>query len=125
MDTTTLANQIAEKVISDTSFWIAIIGLIGAVVGSALTIAGNLLLHWLRDRQRRKLDQERKKLLKTMLEDSRFADRWRRLSTLSRVIGADEETTRRLLIEVGARGSETDDGSWGLIKYHPFGETNQ
>jgi uncharacterized protein (DUF433 family) len=41
------------------------------------------------------------------------------------VPGADEETTKRLPIEVGARGSEKDDGFWGFITHHPFGETDQ
>ena len=125
MDTTALANQIAQKVVADTAFWVAIIGLVGAVIGSLLTLAGNFLLHWFQDRPRRILDNGRKKLLKIMLDDTRFPNQWRRLSTLSRVIGADEETTKRLLIEVGARGSEKDDGFWGLITHHPFGETDQ
>lgn len=38
MDTATLANQIAQKVVADTNFWIAIIGLVGAVIGSLLTL---------------------------------------------------------------------------------------
>lgn len=125
MDTTALANQIAQKVVADTTFWVAIIGFVGAVIGAVLTLVGNLLLHWFKDRPRQILDNGRKNLLKTMLDDSRFPNRWRRLSTLSRVIGADEETTKRLLIEVGARGSEKDDGFWGLITRHPFDETNQ
>jgi hypothetical protein len=52
-------------------------------------------------------------------------DRWRKVATLSRVIGADEETAKRLLIEVGARVSEKDDGLWGLIKSHPFDQVNR
>lgn len=83
MDTAVLANQIAQKVVADTGFWVAIIGLIGAVIGSVLTLAGNLLVHWFQDRPRRTLDNGRKVLLKTMLEDNRFPDRWRHLSTLS------------------------------------------
>lgn len=52
------------------------------------------------------------------------AKEWRKLSTLSRVIGADADTTKRLLIELGARGSEKprEDGEevWGLISKHPL-----
>lgn len=125
VDTTALANQIAQKVIADTAFWVAIIGLVGAVIGSVLTLAGNFLLHWFQDRPRQILDNRRKNLLKIMLDDSRFPKRWRCLSTLSRVVGADEETTKRLLIEVGARGSEKNDGFWGLITHHPFSEIDQ
>lgn len=57
-----------------------------------------------------------------MLEDNRFPDRWRKLDTLMHVIGANEETTKRLLLEIGARGSEDKQEHWGLIKYHPFQE---
>lgn len=125
MDTTTLANQIAQKIVADTALWVAVIGLIGVIIGAALTIAGNLLLHWFQNRARERLDNARKKLLEKMLDDNRFPDRWRKLSTLSRVVGANEETTMRLLIDVDARGSEKDDGLWGLIKHHPFSETQQ
>ena len=49
---------------------------------------------------------------------------WRKLSTLSRVIGADADTTRRLLIQLLARGSEKPRGDgeevWGLISKHPL-----
>jgi hypothetical protein len=57
-----------------------------------------------------------------MLEDERFEGRWRELETLMHVIGADAETTKRLLIEIDARGSEDRKDLWGLIKYHPFGK---
>jgi len=115
-----LAEKIAAQVLKDTQFWIAIIGLIGAIVGAAITIAGNVLLHWLKTRKESTLDKARIKLLKKLLD----AKQWRYLSTLSRVIGADEDTTRRLLIEAGARSSEKErrDGkeSWGLISKNPI-----
>jgi hypothetical protein len=44
---------------------------------------------------------------------------------LSRVVGADEDSTKRLLIDVGARGSEKDDGLWGLIESHPFDQVDR
>jgi len=85
-----------------------------------LVIAGNLLLNWLQHRDEKTLDDARKKLLEKMLN----ATDWRKLSTLFRVIGADRDTTTRLLIELGARGSETlrPDGEevWGLISKHPL-----
>jgi hypothetical protein len=96
------------------------IGVIGAFVGGFLTIVGQLVVHWLQNRRVRVLDEARTKLLRQMLgrED------WRKLSTLSRVVGADTDTTRRLLIELGARGSEKPrvDGEevWGLISKHPL-----
>lgn len=120
MDTTEIANKVAQQVVSDTKFWIALIGIIGGIVGSLLTLAGNVLIHWLKNRPQKILDEDRKKLLKKMLEDERFPEKKRNLSTLSAVIGASEEETKRLLIEVKARGSENNDGKWGLIKNFPF-----
>ena len=120
MDESQLATEIATKVVSDTKFWIALIGLVGAVIGSLLTIGGNLLLHWLREKPQNDLDKNRITVLKTMLDDDRFPEKWRNLSTLSAVIGASEEDTKRLLFRAGARGSEKADGKWGLIKNHPF-----
>lgn len=115
-----LARQIANQVLRDTQFWIALVGLIGAVVGAVLIITGNLLLHWLQDRKQNSLDEARKRLLEQMLN----ASDWRKLSTLFRVIGADPDTTKRLLIEIGARGSEKqrqdEEELWGLISKHPL-----
>lgn len=120
MDESQLASEIASKVVSDTQFWIAIIGLIGAVIGSVLTIIGNLALHWFKEKPKRGLDNKRVTMLKGMLDDDRFPDKWRKLTTLSEVIGASEEETKRLLFMAGARGSEKADGKWGLVKNHPF-----
>ena len=36
------------------------------------------------------------------------------------VIGADEETVKRLLLKIGDRASEDGQRKWGLKKYHPF-----
>jgi hypothetical protein len=74
------------------------VGLIGVGVGSALTMLKEFLTTWYTGREQRALDQARTKLLRQML-DTRD---WRKLSTRSRVIGADADTTRRLLIELGA-----------------------
>lgn len=125
MDTSVLANEIAAKVIADTSFWVSVVGFIGVIVGAFIAVAGNFLLHWFQDKPRRELDERRKKLLEKMLRDPRFEERWRRITTLSRVVGADEETTKRLLIEIEARGSEKDDGLWGLLEYHPLDKLDQ
>jgi len=120
MDETQFATTIAEKVVSDTKFWIAMVGLIGAIVGSLLTLGGNLLLHWLRTKPQKELDKQRIAILKEMLDDNRFPEKWRNLTTMSAVIGTDEAETKRLLIKAKARGSEKTDGKWGLIKNHPF-----
>ncbi len=114
------AHEIANAVIRDTQFWIAIVGLLGVVVGAFATSGASLLVNWLQSRRQKSLDADRKELLRELL---RTRD-WRKLSTFSRVIGADPEETRRLLIAIGARGSEVpqDDGAevWGLISKHPL-----
>jgi len=115
-----LASQIASQVVSDTSFWIALVGLVGAIIGSVLTIFGNLILHKVKDKPQRELENSRISMLKTMLNDKRFSDKWRKLSTLSAVLGTDDQETKRLLFKAGARGSEKNDGKWGLVKHHPF-----
>ncbi|WP_415911640.1 hypothetical protein [Neptuniibacter sp. QD37_11] len=120
MDESTLATKIATQVVSDTKFWIALIGILGGIVGSLLTLGGNIILHKIKEKPQKELDAKRKATLKLMLEDDRFPDKWRYLETLSAVIGASEEETKRLLVELEARGSEKADGKWGLIKHHPF-----
>lgn len=50
---------------------------------------------------------------------------WRNLSTLSHVIGADEETTKRLLLEVGARASEDGKDLWAMKSRAPLNTGNQ
>jgi hypothetical protein len=102
--------------------FLALVGLLGALLGGALTISGTLLVEWFKQRTKKKRDEPRKHLLMKMLEDERFEGRWRELHALMHVIGADEATTKRLLIEIGARGSEDGKDLWGLIKHHPFGK---
>jgi hypothetical protein len=120
MNVDELAREVAALVVRDTQFWIAVVGLIGVIVGALLTLAGNIVLHRMQNERQRALDETREKILKTMLEQKE----WRRLSTLSRVIGCEPEEARRLLIHLGARGSETkrEDGEelWGLIAKHPL-----
>ncbi len=125
IETTVLAAEIAKKVIADTSFWVGVVGFAGVVLGAAITVIGNVVLHKIQDGPRRKLDDSRKELPKEMLKDSRFPLGWRKLSTLARVVGADDETTKRLLFEIGARGSEKDDGMWGLIGRHPLTKSDE
>ncbi|TWI72215.1 hypothetical protein LZ24_01621 [Desulfobotulus alkaliphilus] len=120
MDEAALAETIAKQVVADTRFWIALIGLLGGIVGALLTLFGNVVLHWLKEKPKRGLDKKREAILAEMLDDNRFPEKWRNLSTLSAVIGAGDEETKRLLVEIGARGSENADGKWGLIKNHPF-----
>ena len=124
-DLAALASDIAARVTAATSLSVAVVGLMGTVVAALIIAGGTVLLYHLQDRHRRKLDRGRKEILLKMLRDERHPGRWRKISTMSRVVGADEEVTKRLLIDVGARGSEQDDGLWGLIEYHPFDQVDQ
>jgi hypothetical protein len=94
----------------------AIFGLLGVIVGGVV----QFLIQELATRRARKLDVARIRLLKDMLRDEAFP--WRKLATCARVIGADEPTTTRLLIEAGARASEREgeEDFWGLVSRHPF-----
>ena len=99
---------------------VALIGFIGVVVGAVLTAVKDILMFNLQTRKQNNLDMMRKKILQTMLSENQWP--WRKLETLKHVIGADEATTIRLLIELGARGSEDGEPLWGLISRNPFPE---
>jgi len=120
MNETELANIIANKVISDTQFWIALIGIAGVIIGSVITLIGNYLMYKLKEKKVNDLETKRKALLTEMLNDNRFKEKWRTLNTLSSVIGASEEETKRLLVSLDARGSEKADGKWSLITNNPL-----
>lgn len=94
--------------------------LLGSISGVVGTLAGVWLTHRLSTNEKRQIDKARKAMLKSMLEDTPEGVEWRELSTLSRVIGADRDETTRLLIAVGARGSEKDNDVWALISKKPL-----
>jgi hypothetical protein len=102
------------------SIVIALIGVAGAAIGSVATIAVQWLSHFLQERAAAKKDKPRKDLLLKMLRSPK--NHWRKLETLTHVIGTDEETTKRLLLEVGARASEDGQALWGLIERNPLPE---
>ena len=117
-----LAPIVAEKVSSDIEIRVALIGLTGVFIG----IVGQGFIEWMKGTGKRQLDAQREQLLKTLLMDTRHE--WRKLNTLSRIIGANEEETRRLLIKVGARGSEKDNKDnevWALIQNQPLNKTEK
>lgn len=58
-----------------------------------------------------------------MLRNPKY--QWRKLETLMHVIGSDEETTKRLLLQVGARASEDGKPLWGLIERNPMPNDKQ
>ena len=67
--------------------------------------AANHAVEWWKNRPKKRLDESRKRMLLKMLQDRRYEEQWRKLSTLSHVIGTDDDEAKRLLIELGARAS--------------------
>jgi hypothetical protein len=71
------------------------------------------LFGYLRERRASKLDTIRKDVLRKLLSGAKY--KWRSIDALSDAIGADDETTARLLLEVGARRSLAKGrNSWGM-----------
>lgn len=105
------------------SIVIALIGVSGAVIGSVATVAVQWLSHHLQERAAEKRDKPIKNILLNMLKSPKYE--WRKLETLMHVIGADEQTTKRLLLEIGARASEDGKPLWGLIQRNPLPEDTE
>ena len=103
-------------------FWL---GIIGVAVGSIGQFLIDHFRHKRDTKAQRELDDRRKELLKNALENPPPDTEWRELQTLSRIIGADYETTTRLLIEIGARGSEKENEVWALLSEQPLGHTQK
>jgi hypothetical protein len=97
-----------------------LIGFSGVLCGAAVSYGGIWLKYHLDTKDRLKFDAARKDMLSQMLENPSPENEWRKLETLSRVIGADYETTTRLLIELGARGSEKQNEVWALKSKKPL-----
>ncbi|MCH8616692.1 hypothetical protein LZ016_11350 [Sphingomonas sp. SM33] len=94
------------------------------LLGAALGTLGSLSTTWLSSHLSRqskypKFDRAVEELLKKMLADG---PRWRKLETLASVTGLSEKHAKEYLIELGARGSETDGRLWGLISRNPLSE---
>jgi hypothetical protein len=94
--------------------WVALGTSIG-VVGSLLTTYLNAWLS--RKNQLDQYDTAAMKVLTTMLE---AGPTWRKLATLSNVIGASQKDTKELLLMLGARASETNPDLWGLVSRNPL-----
>ena len=97
-----------------------------AVLGSLVGGVGTFGATWLNARLNRKTpdpaEEAAKRLLKEMLEDRMF--KWRHILTLANVVGTDQQTVRRLLLEIGARGSMNSGDFWGLVSRNPMKEPN-
>lgn len=102
---------------------IALIGVAGAVVGSIASVTVSVVSHWLKVCADAKRDKPRRDLLLELLRDPDH--QWRRLDTLMHVIGADAETTKRLLLDVGGRASEDGQSLWGLKSRNPLSRGKQ
>lgn len=100
------------------SITIALIGVGGAVIGSIATLSGNFLMHRLKMRDEKNKEEPARILLTEMLNHKNYT--WRKLDTLMHVVGASEETTKRLLLEVGARASEDGQNLWALKSRAPL-----
>jgi hypothetical protein len=92
--------------------------LLGASIGSITTIIATVLASRLQNGRDNTIAEKRRTLLRQMLSDKRH--RWRKLDTLSKVIGADHTETTRLLIELGARGNTGEVDGWALVKDQPL-----
>lgn len=97
-------------------FWAAILG---AIVGGVLTITGNWLHYRWTTQRDRDLRGQRKALLEKMLNNPGKSG-WRKMSTLSGVIGASRDETAELLIELKARRSTKGEDVWAYIKDQPL-----
>ena len=120
-----LSTLIESNIAANANKQIAIIGFAGVAIGALIGVCGTFLLHWLQSRPKKRLDKQRMALLADMLDDDRFPQHWRHISTLSRVVGASQATTTRLLIGIGARGSEKNDGMWALLRHHPLNQVGE
>ena len=97
------------------------LGIIGVAVGGVGQFLIDHFRHKRDTKAQRELDERRKALLREALENPPPGKDWRKLETLSRIIGTNYETTTRLLIELGARGSEKDADVWALLSDKPLG----
>ncbi len=96
----------------------------GIVLGAAIGLAGGALgsaaQHVLARRQQDREEAPARALLIKLLSHPVYD--WRSIETLSNVVGLDVAATRRLLLQLGARGSERDGDLWGLVSKHPLAE---
>lgn len=100
--------------------WEFLSGFIGVLTGATVSGTAIWLKYYLDRKDQINLDNLRKEMLHHMLRNPPPDTEWRKLETLARVIGADDETTTRLLIELGARGNEKEKDVWALKSDKPL-----
>ena len=93
--------------------------LLGALIGALSSPVAAWATEYFKHPVTRKSDKLRRGRLKKILLLP--AKKWRSIEYLSAAIGADEEKTKRLLIEIDARKSPTKDrDNWALVSRAPF-----
>ena len=98
---------------------IAIVAAGGVVTGAIFSTAGQIGLAAYHEWRAYRRNKGRRELLRQMLDDP--AHNWRSLDTLRHVIGCDADTTKQLLLEIGARASESGTDRWAYVHRHPLG----
>jgi hypothetical protein len=99
----------------------ALVGSIGgAIVGTLGTLGTTWLSAHLNKKKPDAAEEAAKVLLRTLLNRPKW--KWARIETLSNAVGSDEVTVRRLLLEIGARGSLIDGHVWGLLSRNPISD---
>jgi hypothetical protein len=104
----------------DTGIRDFLLGICGVIVGSVGQFVLDHFKYARETKSQKELDDARKMLLKDALDNPPAGTEWRKLQTLSRIIGANYETTTRLLIELKARGSELENERWQLLSKKPL-----
>lgn len=104
--------------------------LVGGIIALALKVVGEIILDVYRSRKARAVEVVQEEMLKTMLDPEvmrllpnsagSVGVEWRTFDTLKSVIGADDETTKRLLLQIGGRGSTKDGRLWALKEHQPL-----
>lgn len=92
--------------------------IVAAILGGVVTVFSQFILHIAQDQWDNRHDKNKTNLLKKLLEDKQYE--WRSIKTLSAVIGESEQETKRLLLQINARGSENADDLWSLIDRNPI-----
>jgi len=92
------------------------------ILGAAIGTMGSIGTTWLTAHlslksPHPKYDKAVEALLTQMLTNG---PQWRKLGTLANVTGLSDEHAKEYLIELGARGSETNPQLWGLISRNPL-----
>lgn len=98
--------------------------ILASIIGGAITLTAQYVMHLIQTGKTRKADDKRSAILASMLKNPGETG-WRQLRTMAHVIGATEQETARLLIEMDCRASETGSGGWAYVKNKPLPEPTQ